>query len=166
MRRLVVCAVALLVVTTFAPSASAVGGRDVKGTVAGAGGFEFVAGCGVITEVGSGTFRATALGHGTYTFTVCIEIAPTITFNGTIAMTTTGGATLTGTIGGSFTGGPGPAFDVVVTGGTKQFANAAGTLTVGPLIESDFTNCDPRVGICLNWRDVGPITGAITTSVR
>ena len=50
----------------------------------------------------------------------------------------------------------------MITGGTKQFAHAGGTLTIGPLVRSDFTNCDPRIGLCLDWRDTGPITGTIT----
>jgi hypothetical protein len=145
-----------------APGAAAdTGGRPVEGTLTGAGGFR-VEGCGAVTEIGSGTFRARGLGSGTYAFNVCVSIDENITFDGTITLTTTGGATLAGTIGGTFTGGSGPTFDVVITGGTKQFAQAGGTLTVGPLVQSDFTNCDPRVGVCFDWRDTGPITGTIT----
>jgi hypothetical protein len=91
-----------------------------------------------------------------------VSIDENITFDGTITLTTTGGATLAGTIGGTFTGGSGPTFNVVITGGTKQFAHAGGTLTVGPLVQSDSTNCDLRVGLCFDWRDTGPITGTIT----
>jgi hypothetical protein len=161
-RRILSCALAMFFVLGVAPGASAATvSRPVDGTLTGAGGFR-LEGCGLITEIGSGTFRAKGLGPGTYAFNVCVSIDGTITFDGTITLTTAGGATLTGTIGGTFTGGPGPTFDVVITGGTKQFAHAGGTLTVGPLVESDFTNCDPRVGVCFDWRDTGPITGTIT----
>lgn len=161
MRRIVSCALILLfALAVVAPSASATtAGRRVAGALTGAGGFRFS--CGVITQIGNGTFHANALGSGTYAFNVCVTIdGSTITFDGTITLTTAGGATLTGTIGGTFTGGPGPTFDVAVTGGTKQFAHAGGALTVGPLVESDFTNCVPR--FCFDWRDTGPITGTIT----
>jgi hypothetical protein len=161
-RRILLCALAVFFVLGVASGASAAtAGRPVDGTLTGPGGFRFLGGCDLVTEIGSGTFRAQGLGPGTYAFNVCVSLDGTFTFDGTITFTTAGGATLTGTISGTLTGG-GPTFDVVITGGTKQFAHAGGTLTVGPLVESDFTNCDPRVGVCLDWRDTGPITGTIT----
>src|SRR4029453_14646114 len=137
-RRILLCALAMFFVLGAASGASAAtAGRPVDGTLTGPGGFR-LEGCGLVTEIGSGTFRAKGLGPGTYAFNVCVSINGTIMFDGTITLTTAGGATLTGTIGGTFTGGPGPPFDAVMPGGTKQFAHAGGTLTVGPLVESDF----------------------------
>ena len=162
MRRILLCASAMFFVLGVAPGASAAtGDRPVDGTLTGPGGFRFE-GCGLITEVGTGTFHARGLGPGTYEFDACVTLDPEITFDGTITLTTAGGATLTGTVTGTFTSGPGPTFDVVITGGTRQFAHAGGTLTIGPLVQSDQMNCDPRGEICLDWRDTGPITGSIT----
>ena len=164
MRRiLLLCALTTMLVLGVAPGASAetTHGRPVDGTLTGPGGFR-PQGCGVITEVGSGTFRAQGLGPGTYEFNVCVTTDPVITFDGTMTLTTTGGATLNGTISGTYTGGAGPTFDVAITGGTRQFARAGGSLTIGPLVQSDHTNCDPRIGICLDWHDTGAITGTIT----
>jgi len=161
-RRILLCALAMFFVLGVAPGASAAtDGRPVAGTMTGAGGFR-LEGCGQVTNIGSGEFCARGLGRGTYAFNVCVFNDTVLTFDGTITLTTAGGATLTGTIGGTFTGGAGPIFDVVITGGTKQFAQAGGTLTFGPLVQSDFTNCYPQADICLDWRDTGPITGTIT----
>ena len=162
MRRILLCALAMCFVLGVAPGASeAAQGRPVDGTMTGPGGFR-VEGCGLVTEIGSGEFRARGLGRGTYVFSVCVTNGPPLTSDGTITLTTAGGATLSGTIGNTFTGGAGPIFEVVITGGTKQFAHAGGTLTIGPLVRSDFTNCDVRINLCLDWRDTGPITGTIT----
>jgi len=160
MRRILACGLAMMFMLGLAAPrvSAATAGRKVDGTLTGPGGFR-VTGCGDVTKIGSGTFHAAGLGNGTYPFTVCIEVFPVITFDGTITLTTAGGATLTGAIGG--TGAPEPTLDVVITGGAKQFASAAGALTVGPLVESDFTNCGPNL-ICQDWRDTGPITGTIT----
>jgi hypothetical protein len=153
----------LALVLAFPVSAGAADSHNVKGTLTGPGGFRFTTGCGVITEIGNGTFDATALGRGTYSFTVCIRaVTPTITFDGNIIFTGTGGATLTGTIQGAFTGPPGPIFNVTITDGTKRFTHATGPLTVGPLTESNSFNCDYRFGICFNWTDTGPITGTLS----
>src|SRR5437762_6804696 len=98
MRRIVSCALTMLVaLAVVAPSASATtAGRRVNGEVTGAGGFRFL--CGTVTQIGNGTFRASALGSGTYAFRVCVTVdGGTITFDGTIVLTTAGGATLTGT---------------------------------------------------------------------
>ena len=129
MRRILACGLAMMFMLGLAAPrvSAATAGRKVDGTLTGPGGFR-VTGCGDVTKIGSGTFHAAGLGNGTYPFTVCIEVFPVITFDGTITLTTAGGATLTGAIGG--TGAPEPTFDVVITGGAKQFASAAGALTV------------------------------------
>jgi hypothetical protein len=67
---------------------------------------------------------------------------------------------LNGTIAGTFAS-PGPTWNVTVTGGTKRFSGATGELTVGPLVQSNMHNCDPRVGICMNWTDFGQISGTL-----
>ena len=51
--------------------------------------------------------------------------------------------------------------DGASTGGTKRYVNARGDLAIGPLAESDSHNCDPRIGICLDWTDTGPVTGTL-----
>ena len=128
--------------------------------MSGSGGFRLL-GCGVISEIGSGTYSATMLGRGTYTFTVCVTTTPVITFAGTVVFTEGNGATLAGTIGGSFAGGAGPSFTVTVTDGTKRFSKVRGELVLGPFVQSNQTNCNPRVGVCLDWTDDGPIAGTI-----
>jgi hypothetical protein len=134
--------------------------RNVAGTLTGPGGFRSE-GCGIISEIGSGTYVATGLGRGTYVFDVCITSTNPVTFDGTVTFTRRTGATLTGHIGGTFTGGPGPTFAVSVTGGTKRYAHARGDLVIGPLAESEPRNCDPRIGICLDWTDSGTVTGIL-----
>jgi hypothetical protein len=162
MGRIIGFAFAILIVGVLAPPAGAASsGHDIDGTMTGSGAF-VAAGCATIEEIGSGTFKAQGLGLGTYEFSVCIAVGGVITFDGFVTLTTSGNSTITGDISGSFTGAtPGPQFDVIITGGTKKYANATGVLTLGPLMESNFTNCDPRVGICLNWTDTGPLTGTI-----
>jgi hypothetical protein len=167
MRRILTCTLTVLFVfAVVAPNASAAPAaghrRKVDGTLTGPGGFRFLGCDGTVTEIGSGAFRARGLTSGTYSFAVCVTVDSGITFDGTITLTTAHGGMLTGTISGSFTGGPGPVFDVAVTGGTKRFAHARGALTVGPLVESDLSNCNPHTGVCLDWTDTGPITGTIT----
>jgi hypothetical protein len=159
-RRLIVSGllVGALVVPAEAAGAAT---REVSGTLTGPGGF-VTGGCaGIISEFGSGTYSAKGLGTGTYRFDVCITDPGVLTFAGTATFTRRTGATLTGTIAGTFGGGPGPTFAVTVTGGTRRYAKAQGTLTIGPLVESNSTNCDPRVGVCLNWTDTGPVTGTL-----
>jgi hypothetical protein len=164
MRRIAVIALALLVVAGFtAPAAASGRSRDVEGTLTGPGAFE-VRGCGVITEIGSGTFEATVLGRGTYVFEVCIETTTSpLTFTGTASFTARNGARLDGVINAT---GTGPTFPVTITGGTQQFSRAAGSLVIGPLVQSNQTNCVPRVGICLNWTDNGPLTGTLENVPR
>ena len=166
MRRILACGLAMMFMLGLAAPrvSAATAGRKVDGTLTGPGGFR-VTGCGDVTKIGSGTFHAAGLGNGTYPFTVCIEVFPVITFDGTITPTTAGGATLTGAIGGivrDASGGVLPGVTVeasspaliekvraavtdgegvyriidlrpgqyVITGGAKQFASAAGALTV------------------------------------
>jgi hypothetical protein len=154
--------VAVLVLGALALPMTAAGAAagNVSGTLTGPGGFR-PEGCGIISEIGHGTYRASGLGEGTYVFDVCITSTSPITFAGTVTFTRRGGATLTGTIGGTFTGGSGPTFLVTVTGGTRHYRGATGSLGIGPLVESDPHNCDPRIGICLDWTDTGPLTGTL-----
>jgi hypothetical protein len=157
-------AVGLLVGASAIPiTADAAGAvtRNVSGTLTGPGGFRSEGCNGIISEVGSGTYTTTGLGSGTYAFDVCITSSP-LAFAGTMTFTRRTGATLHGTIVGTVESGSGPLFTVTVTGGTRRYANARGTLMVGPLVESSPHNCDPRVGICLDWTDTGPIVGRLT----
>ena len=159
MRRAWVIVMALLVVAALATPAAAVPpGRNVEGTMTGPGGFRFTGCAGIITEVGSGTFTAKTLGSGTYSFEVCISGSSPFTFSGTATLVARNGARLDGVINGT---GSQPEFPVAITGGTKQFSHAAGDLVLGPFSESDQHNCDPRVGICIDWTDTGPITGTL-----
>jgi hypothetical protein len=159
MRRSWMIVMALLLVASFAsPAAANPPVRNVEGTMTGPGGFRFTSCGGIITEIGSGTFEATTLGRGTYTFDVCITGTSPLTFSGTATFTTRNGARLDGVIGGS---GTGPRFPVTIVGGTKQFAHATGSLVLGEFVQSDQHNCNPRVMICLDWTDTGPITGTL-----
>jgi hypothetical protein len=155
--------VGLLVIGAVLPTTADGAGaatRNVSGTLTGPGGFR-LEGCGVISEIGSGTYAATGLGRGTYVFDVCITSTGPVTFDGTVTFTRSSGATLTGHIGGTFNGGSGPTFAVSVTGGTKRYAHAGGDLVIGPLGQSEEHNCDPRIGICLDWTDSGALTGTL-----
>lgn len=157
--RSVVVAVALGVVLAMPAPAAAASTRSVSGTMTGPGGFRFDGCGGIITQVGSGSFEASGLGRGTYTFRVCVISVSPITFEGTVRFTTNSGATLDGTIGN--TNATQPRFEVTLTGGTKRFKRVAGQLIIGPLVQSNPTNCDPRVNICLDWTDNGPLTGEL-----
>jgi hypothetical protein len=135
---------------------------NVEGTMSGPGGLgSNCLGGGAITEFGSGTFQASGLGGGTYSFSVCIFDFNGVPMDfGTITFTTSVDATLTGDTGGVFGG---PTFDVTITGGTKQFTDATGSLTLS-LAESDFTNC--HLAICADWHDAGSLTGNLTVQVN
>ena len=52
--------------------------------------------------------------------------------------------------------------DVTVTGGTRRFLHARRTLTLGPLVSSNAHNCEPRIGLCLDRDEAGPLTGSLT----
>ncbi len=128
--------------------------------MSGPGGFRVGQACdGPVSEVGTGGYSATGLGHGQYSFDVCITTFPVVTFAGSVTFTTSNGATLGGTISGTFTGGIGPSFNVTVTVGTKRFRRTGGDLVIGPLVESNFINCQHM--ICLDWTDTGPISGTL-----
>jgi hypothetical protein len=149
-------------VTVPASGADAAGpGWPVDGVLAGPGGFEFRSCGGTVTEVGSGFYLTNGMGAGTYAFEVCVTVSGAITFVGSITFTTRSGAVLNGEISGAFEPPGGPTWHVRVTGGTKRFSGATGSLTIGPLVQSDMHNCDPRVGICLDWTDFGPISGRL-----
>ncbi len=150
---------ALLVVVT-APAAGAKP-KTVTGTMTGPGGF-VPGGCsGIIAVRGTGTVAASLLGSGTYSYDVCVTNPGIITFTGTATVTTARG-TLSGTISGTFTSGPGPQFLLTLTAGTDKYRKTRGQLLLGPLAETDLHNCVPRVGICFDWTDTGPIAGTLT----
>jgi hypothetical protein len=163
MRRAGLCAFAMVLVLAFMTSSASAADRNIEGTLSGAGGFRFT-GCGLVTVIGDGTFNAMGLGPGTYSFRVCVLSLnfPLATVDGTATLTTLGDAALTGTVNGTIDVSHGPRFDFTITGGTKQFTSAKGTITVGPLMQSDFTNCNPEFGICFDWHDAGPLTATIT----
>lgn len=145
-----------------APGAASAATKTVNGTMTGPGGFRFEGCPGVVTQIGSGTYAATGLGRGTYTFRACVQSTFPVTFAGTITFMTTHGARLDGTLGGVFAGGPGPLFDITVTGGTRKFTKARGHLTIGPLVASGYTNCEVHPGgVCFDWTDTAPVTGAL-----
>jgi hypothetical protein len=157
--------VALLLVGASALPMTAAGAaaRNVSGTLTGPGGFRSE-GCGIVSEIGQGTYTAKGLGEGAYAFDVCVTSTSPITFAGTVTFTRRTGATLTGTIGNTFTGSGGPVFLVTVTGGTGRYARATGSLVIGPLGESDQHNCVPGVfpPLCIDWTDSGPLAGTLS----
>jgi hypothetical protein len=156
--------VGLLAIGLMLPATADVAGAatgNVSGTLTGPGGFRQQGCNGIISEIGNGTYAAEGLGRGTYVFDVCITNTGPIAFDGTVTFRRRSGATVTGTIAGTLPSGGGPTFAVTVTGGTKRYARARGDLVIGPLAESAQHNCDPRVGICLDWTDTGPVTGTL-----
>jgi hypothetical protein len=155
MRRTLV-AVLLVAASALPMTAAGAAARNVSGTLTGPGGFRFE-GCGIISEIGQGTYAAKGLGEGTYAFDVCITSLSPITFVGTVTFTRRTGATLTGTISGTSTGGA--TFLVTVTGGTGRYERTTGSLVIGPLIRSDQHNCEHA--LCLDWTDTGPLVGTL-----
>jgi hypothetical protein len=167
MKRKLVGGLALLfVVGAAAPTAAAAKPRnahriEVDGTFRGAGGYETT--CEIVSEVSDGTFHDPVLGHGSYNFRICLALVDDpITFVGSFSLTTASGATLDGSISGTYDPSAGIILPVTILGGTQRFRHARGSLTIGPIREHDFTNCDPRAPACLDWKDSGPITGTIT----
>ncbi|MEP6624137.1 MAG: hypothetical protein ABJC79_06825 [Acidimicrobiia bacterium] len=129
----------------------------------GPGGLRFEGCGGVVSVIGSGAYSSVGLGTGTYQFDVCIVDTASFAVRGTVSFTTRTGAKLLGTIGGSIPGGPSTSpYQVTVTGGTKRFRHARGSLVIGPLLEAQSHNCDPRTGFCLDWTDSGPLSGTLT----
>jgi hypothetical protein len=78
---------------------------------------------------------------------------------GTFDLTTGRGAQLHGTID-EYLADALNAIHVTVTGGTKRFAGATGSLVLS-ITQHDQTNCDPRVNVCFNWQEHGTIAGSI-----
>ena len=115
---------------------------------------------GLIDIVGSGVFAGKQFGIGTYVFDVCFTTTATgHDYAGTARFTMRSGAKLRGTIVGSTSGGPPPFYPFTVTGGTRRFRHATGTLNLGGFTETNQTNCSH--GICTEWTDTGPITGTL-----
>ena len=161
-RKLRIGLVAVLAAGVFIPTGAGAATRNVTGTMTGTGGFRFQSCPGVVSVISTGTYAASGMGTGTYRLDICVLNTSDLSVQGTVVFTTKRGATLSGTIGGSIPGGPATTpYAVTVTGGTLRFRRAGGTLFLGPLLESDFRNCDPRVGICLDWTDTGPISGTL-----
>lgn len=164
MRRygIAVGAIVLAAVTVPAGAAGAAARRP-GGSVSGTGHFETPGSCtGIIEQLGSGTFAARDFGVGTYRYDVCItQGASSLSFAGTASFTTHSGASLEGTVGGTTPLGQYPTFVVTVTGGTRRYRHATGTLTMGELTESNLSNCDPRSGICTSWSETGPLSGRL-----
>jgi len=161
-RRMVLVGMLLgaLIVPATADAAGALH-RNVSGTMTGPGGFRSEGCGGIISVVGSGTYTSKGLGQGTYTFDVCVVSTSPFTFSGPVTFTRGSGAVLNGTVVGTMGSAQQPNFLVSVTGGTKRYVKARGDLTIGPLVETDSRNCNPRVGICLDWTDTGPVTGTL-----
>jgi hypothetical protein len=159
-------AVSALVLTgaVLVPAAAAgAAARHVDGSVSGSGHFEAPGSCtGIIEQRGSGAFSARDLGVGRYQYDVCVtNSSPSLSFAGTASFTTHSGASLHGTIGNTGAVGQPPTFVVTVTGGTRRYRHATGTLTMGALTESSFTGCDPRTGVCTSWSETGPLSGRL-----
>jgi hypothetical protein len=156
--------VAAMVLTTGGAAGAAT--RGVDGTMSGPGGFRSAT-CagGTADEFGSGSYAASALGIGTYTFDACITQGGSgFTFSGTAKFVTRSGAKLRGTIGGTFSGSGSPSFTVQVRSGTKRFVRATGSLVLGPLASSNETNC--AHGICADFTSSGPVTGTLHHVVK
>jgi hypothetical protein len=149
-----VCAVVF--VGLAAPSAGArlaAGPRTVSATIVGVGGY--TSGCN-----GTRTSQGRLAGSG-YSLNACM------TFNGS-SMTLTGSFTLSNSSGAHFDGAVSGTWDgeaeivhVRVLGGTGRFAHARGHLTIGPIIRTHETGCDPTHTVCASWKDRGPMTGTL-----
>jgi hypothetical protein len=164
MRRFGVMVIATLIGTlAFSAGIAGAAVRNVNGSMTGPGHFVTKPSCtGVIDETGTGTFAARDLGVGTYAFDVCVtEGASTLSFAGAGSFVTHSGAKLRGTISGSVPLGQFPTFTFTVVSGTRRYRHATGTLTLGPFVETNMTNCDPRTQVCTDWTDTAPIAGQL-----
>jgi hypothetical protein len=135
--------------------------RPVSGTITGPGGYRSEGCNGLISQIGSGTYTSRGLGHGSYTFDLCVtSMSPVATtVEGTMTFTRTGGARITGTVDSTFPGGQPETFAVSITGGTRQYAHAHGQIVVGPLAATNQHNCG---GVfCLDWTDTSQFSGMI-----
>jgi len=160
-RRFTIAASVAVAAIMLLPATAGAKHGNVDGTMTGPAGF-VPGGCsGIIADRGSGTFTASGLGSGTYAYDVCVTSTGPITFDGTASVTTRRG-TLSGTVGGGCPSSGCPQFTLTITAGTDKYRKTRGTLLLGPLAQTNQSNCDPRVGICLSWIDVGPITGTLT----
>ncbi len=112
---------------------------------------------------GSGSFVAKNIGIGGYNFHGCLTQLPAGGWDvvGTASFSMRSGATIGGTIDETIPAGS-PTFTVTVTNGTKRYKRARGTLTMGPLTQSNFNTCDPATGDCYGWTDTGPFSGTLT----
>jgi hypothetical protein len=149
----------ILMAVLVMPGTAGAAVRQVDGGMSGPGGFRQLGCAGTVSAIGNGTFAATGLGIGTYTFEVCISnVGSRFTFSGTARFTTRNNAELRGTISGQ-SGGGFPPFTFTVTSGTRRFKHAVGMLVLGPFTESNQTNCAHQ--ICSDWTDSGPIKGTL-----
>jgi hypothetical protein len=133
--------------------------KAVTGTYTGEAGFEFGV-CPLVGYTSAGTYEAKRLGTGTYSLNTCAEVPGQVHLTGTIVFVTRKGARLNGTIDALLDSGLSNV-PVTLTGGTKRFAGATGSLVLA-ITQSNQRNCDPRVGICFNWTEHAAITGTIT----
>jgi hypothetical protein len=160
-RALVIAVVAVLAFVAAAPVADAAPSKvkPVSGEVLGAGGFVLDGSCSLIIYSTAGTYRAKHLGRGTYTLRFCVTVPSAFHFSGTLELVTKRGHQLHGIIDSDV---PAPLQDIPVTiaGGTGRFQGATGTLLLS-LTQFDLSGCDPRVGVCLFWKETGTITGTI-----
>lgn len=146
---------------TFSGGTAGAAIRNGDGQMSGPGGFR-PATCdgGAVTVIGSGTFAAEQFGIGLYQFDVCLTASPTggLTYAGTALFTMRSGAELRGTIAGTLESSL-PQWVVTVTSGTRRFKHATGTLKLGPLTQTNETNCAHL--ICSDWTDSGPLVGTL-----
>jgi hypothetical protein len=153
--------VAMVALVTAVPPAGAAPTKTktVTGSLHGAGDFLFSGGCLIVAE-SAGTYRAKHLGRGTYQLGLCVTSTGPLHVVGGFQLVTRAGAQLDGTIDADLPNAL-QSVPVTITGGTERFAGATGNLVLA-ITEFNQTNCDPRVGICLNWEEQGTITGTIT----
>lgn len=147
-----------LVVAGAPPAGAGPGGAPVRGEARGeAALYPQQAGCIAVT-VHDGTLTASVLGAGAYHLEACAYWDTVMRVAGVLTITTPGGHVLTAGLDEVFYGALDTTF--TVTGGTGRFRRATGTLTLR-LEAFDQRNCHPRVGVCLNWSEQGPVTGTV-----
>jgi hypothetical protein len=160
-RALVIASVMTL--ATFVPvgpASAAAGPQSIVGSFRGAGSLVYDGNCAVILNPNGGHYHSTHLGRGSYSLNLCVtSTAPHLHVTGAFELVTLGDghvhATVDTDLDNGLTGVP-----ATINGGTKRFTNATGTLTIDVAM-FDQTNCDPRIGICLNWKERGNFTGTI-----
>jgi hypothetical protein len=148
-------------IVLLVPGTAGASERQVNGGVSGTARYAPTTCGGLIDVEGSGAFAAAELGVGKYVYEVCVtEQGLSLHVEGTATFVTRSGAKLRGTIDSTIGDGQPATYPVVVSSGTRRYRHAIGTLSMGPLAQSNETDC-VSPDVCSAWSERGPLTGTL-----